>query len=66
MTKFFKLILGILLLPACIEVTLIFKQEVLGLLKTEWYFFAGLFSYLVLLAIFQQPIQPRRRLNSRR
>ena len=49
--------LGVILLPACVAATLVFKQDVFNVLKTEVYFFAGLFSYLVLLAIFQQPVR---------
>ena len=52
-----KLLLGVFLLPACVAATLVLKREVFGVLKTELYFFAGLFTYLILLAIFQQPIR---------
>ena len=52
-----KILLGVLLIPACVAATVVFGREVFPVLKTEIWFFAGLFSYLLLLAIFQQPIR---------
>ncbi len=52
-----KLLLGIFLIPACVAATVVFGREVVPVLKTEIWFLAGLFSYLLLLAVFQQPIR---------
>jgi len=52
-----KILLGILLLPACVAATVVFGREVFPVLFREVWFLAGLFAYLLLLAIFQQPIR---------
>ncbi|MFH1039317.1 MAG: hypothetical protein V1789_11695 [PVC group bacterium] len=52
-----KLLLGLFLIPACVSATVVFGREIFPSLKTEIWFFAGLFSYLLLLAVFQQPIR---------
>ena len=52
-----KILLGLLLIPACVAATMIFGGEIFPILKTEVWFFIGLFSYLLLLAIFQQPVR---------
>jgi hypothetical protein len=57
LVRILKFLAGLLLLPACVAVTIVFSRDVLSVLKTEYYFFAGLFAYLVLLGIFQQPIR---------
>lgn len=45
------------MIPACVSATAVFGKELFPVLKTEIWFFAGLFSYMLLLAIFQQPIR---------
>lgn len=55
--KFGKLILGILLIPACVAATAVFGREVFPPVLGEVWFIAGLFAYLLLLGIFQQPIR---------
>jgi len=57
MIRIIKFLIGLILIPACVAATIVFKDEVFLILKTEVYFFAGIFSYLVLLAVFQQPIR---------
>ncbi len=52
-----KILLGILLLPACVAATAAFGREVFPVLFREIWFLAGLFAYLLLLGIFQQPIR---------
>ncbi len=52
-----KLLLGVALLPACVVATMTFRGSVFPVFRSEIYFFAGLFSYLLLLAIFQQPVR---------
>lgn len=52
-----KILLGVILIPACVTATVVFGREIFPVLRTEIWFFAGLFSYLLLLAIFQQPIR---------
>ncbi len=52
-----KLLIGVLLIPACVAVTVVFGREVFPLLFREVWFLAGLFAYLLLLGIFQQPIR---------
>ncbi len=52
-----KIALGVLLIPACVAVTVVFGREVFPLLFREVWFLAGLFAYLLLLGIFQQPIR---------
>mgnify|MGYP006289348247 CR=1 FL=1 len=55
--RFFKIVLGILLLPACVGVSIVVGRDILVALPGEIWFFSGLFSYLLLLAIFQQPVR---------
>ena len=55
--RILKFLFGLLLLPACVAATLVFTRDVLSVLRTEYHFFAGLFAYLVLFGIFQQPIR---------
>ncbi len=52
-----KLLLGVALLPACVVATMTFQGSVFPVFRSEIYFFAGLFSYLLLLAVFQQPVR---------
>jgi len=52
-----KLILGVLLIPACVAATVVFARDIFPVLKIEIWFSVGLLSYLLLLAIFQQPIR---------
>ncbi len=52
-----KILLGILLVPACVAVSMVFGREIFPLLFGEVWFLVGLFSYLLLLGIFQQPIR---------
>lgn len=52
-----KILLGVLLLPACVAATVVFGREVFPVLFREVWFLAGLFAYLLLLGIFQQPIR---------
>ncbi len=52
-----KIVLGVLLLPACVAVTVVFGRELFPLLFREVWFLAGVFAYLLLLGIFQQPIR---------
>jgi len=52
-----KILLGLLLIPACVAATAVFGAQIFPVLKIEVWFFIGLFSYLLLLAIFQQPIR---------
>jgi hypothetical protein len=52
-----KLLIGVLLIPACVAATVVFGREVFPLLFREVWFLAGLFAYLLLLGIFQQPIR---------
>ena len=55
--KLFKIVMGILLLPACVGVSVVVGRDILISLPGEIWFFSGLFTYLLLLAIFQQPIR---------
>lgn len=55
--KLLKFLIGLLLLPACVAVTLVFRDMIFGLLLGELLFFIGAVSYLFLLAVFQQPIR---------
>lgn len=55
--RLLKLLVGFLLIPAGVAATLVFQSEIFPLLRTRWYFLSGIGSYLVLLAIFQQPIR---------
>jgi len=57
LVRILKFLFGLLLLPACVAATVVFSRDVLSALRTEYHFFAGLFAYLVLLGIFQQPIR---------
>jgi len=52
-----KILLGVLLVPACVAATVVFGREVFPVLFREVWFLAGLFAYLLLLGIFQQPIR---------
>lgn len=52
-----KILLGLLMIPACVAATMVFGAEIFPVLKTEIWFFIGIFSYLLLLGIFQQPIR---------
>lgn len=52
-----KLLLGVLLVPACVAATAVFGREVFPFLLGEVWFIAGFFAYLLLLGIFQQPIR---------
>lgn len=49
--------LGVLLVPACVAATVVFGRGVFPVLFQEIWFLAGLFAYLLLLGIFQQPIR---------
>lgn len=46
-----KMLLGLLMIPACVAATMVFGAQVFPVLKTEIWFFIGLFSYLLLLAL---------------
>jgi len=52
-----KILLGVLMIPACVVATRVFGTQIFPVMKTEVWFFVGLFSYLFLLGIFQQPIR---------
>ena len=55
--RLLKLVTGILLIPAGVAATRVFQSQIFPLLRTRWYFLSGIGTYLVLLAIFQQPIR---------
>ena len=55
--KLAKLLIGLLLLPACFAATIAFREKIVDLLLKQVLFLAGAGAYLFLLAVFQQPIR---------
>ncbi len=52
-----KFCIGLLLVPACVGATLAFYHDLLGPIKSQLWFLAGLGAFLLIFAIFQHPIK---------
>jgi hypothetical protein len=57
LVKFVKFCVGLMLIPACFGATLAFFNDLLGAIKSQVWFLAGIGSFLLIFAIFQQPIR---------
>jgi hypothetical protein len=55
--RLIKFCIGLFLIPACAGATLAFYHDLLGPLKSQLWFLVGLGMFLLIFAIFQQPIK---------